>query len=267
LSVPDFGQIRRRLEQLGAILETTRYTINLSTQDSETGHYGLYYIASTIDAVIAPDPVAVENSRIGYYPPYAITVYTSTALSEGDVIKDAASDYYTVKTVSPIEFGDDIILYEAKAAGRLYGITCPLGEQLTNGGFEEGDFTGWTTTGAPNIETANSYDGTYYATFERNEAVTQNFTTPIPVKCITIFSFYAGYGLFCNSVDMRATVTYSDATTDTLDFSTSVTWTEYNLLAICDDDKAVASIKIEQLDCAYYGAIDLVSLICSGLSM
>jgi len=46
LSVPNFGQIRRRLGQLGASLEVTHRELILGAQDSETGQYKKYYTSS-----------------------------------------------------------------------------------------------------------------------------------------------------------------------------------------------------------------------------
>lgn len=242
MSVPDFGQIRRRLEQLGADLSTSLYSINLSTQDSETGQYGTYYILSSIDAIIQPNSAAVQNTAIGYYPEHIATIYTDTSLSEGDIIKDAASDYYTVKTVSPIEVGDGTILYEGELTKRLIGVYCPTGEYVTNGGFETGDFTGWTNNGT--AISGVSHSGSYSAVFSVGDSISQTLITPIPSECASVTLWIKVLG--CFYVTMKLTLTYTDSTTTIIEDGVPTTdWSQSDFSSYLENGKILSAIKIE----------------------
>jgi hypothetical protein len=269
LSVPDFGQIRRRLEQLGASLSTSLYSINLGTQDSETGQYGLYYSLSSIDAIIQPNPAVIENTKIGYYPVHVATMYTSTQINEGDIIKDAAGDWYTVKTVSPIELGDGIILYNGELASR-FAYLCPAGNQVTNGGFETGDLTGWVNDGAA-ADPYNYYSGSYgcWLGYDgctgTSDSITQTFSAPIPAYCITELSLYekmwaaGGTGYY-----VKIDVTYTDTTSDTISKETPSaeydTWVKQDFTSGLDTTKFVSSIKIYVDGCDH--SIDDVVMGC-----
>lgn len=259
MSVPNFGQIRRRLEQLGSNLETSRYAISLDSQDAETGQYGIDYTHSTIDAIIQPNSAAIQNIHIGYYPVHIATIYTDTAIVEGDVIKDARDDWYLVKTVSPIEFGDGTILYEGELAYRFIDL-CPTGDQITNGGFETGDLTGWTSNNA-DTSSGHHHSGSYSAYILWDDCLgtsgylTQSFSPVIPVYCITELSLYAKNTCGTNpSYAVNILATYSDATTDNIQKTgtNSSTWTKLNFTAGLTSTKLLSSIKISVTDCTHY---------------
>jgi hypothetical protein len=74
-------------------------------------------------------------------------------------------------------------------------LVCPSGEQIVNGGFETGDFTGWTKTGTFEVVTYLPYEGTYSARTARNESgsISQNLLNPVPVACLGVGSVFQLY--------------------------------------------------------------------------
>lgn len=68
-------------------------------------------------------------------------------------------------------------------------------EQIVNGGFETGDFTGWTITeGSPEVTSQEAYSGVYSACLPRDENVTsriKQILSGYPVAQITSLTFAA----------------------------------------------------------------------------
>lgn len=130
-------------------------------------------------------------------------------------------------------------------------------EQIVNGGFETGDFTGWTVgnddefdNNPPTISTAQKHSGTYSTKFEYNSAswVKRTFGTPIPVNTVSSL----GYWVYCATACLYPTtiISYSD------DFSTIVggsgdfpinTWVYVDLMPSLKAGRHITSIEISQL--------------------
>lgn len=158
-----------------------------------------------------------------------------------------------------------ILLSKAIASGG--GVVCPpSGEQITNGGAETGDLTGWDITGSVVVVNTNPHSGTYSfyfadypATMEQNIESLKGYT--IPVVCILFCTIWL-YGKFCPRANIDVIITYSDASTETIHFTNiRDVWTELDLLPSLDVSKSVAKIKIiEPVSPMIW--MDDVSLVC-----
>jgi len=258
----------QRVEKLGVSTSVTYYALALGAQDGTTGQYARGYTPSTINMVIFPHAPIFFSLPSGVHAQNVATGYTDTQLNEGGVIKDAANDCYTVATVSPIELGDRNIYYEAKLQKR-FALLCPIGDQITNGGFETGDLTGWTNDGA-SVSSSYHHSGSYSChigwddCLGVSESITQTFSTPIPVYCITELSLYAENTCGTNpsySVDIRAT--YKDGTHDDIQKTGTQylgTWTKLDYTSGLNSTKLLSSIKVSVTDCGHY--VDVISLDC-----
>ena len=117
MSVPNFSQIRRRLEQLdGVSTEVTYYVLRLGAQDGETGQYAQGFTPSTIDMIMVPHASLFTVLPSGVNSQNVATGYTDTQVFEGDRIEDSNGIDYVVNTVSEHGFGDRIIYYECELA-------------------------------------------------------------------------------------------------------------------------------------------------------
>jgi hypothetical protein len=131
---------------------------------------------------------------------------------------------------------------------------CPSGEQIVNGGFETGDFTGWTCGGySPRITSWYSHSGIYSCWLAYNYCeyiaswVRQDLTSPITVACVKTFKLYIGY--FAGERKAKVTIIYTDATEQNIevtlvgDVDVGV-WDEVDLLSYLLTGKTVQAIKI-----------------------
>jgi len=147
------------------------------------------------------------------------------------------------------------------------GIVCPSGEQMTNGDFEKGDFTGFTISGAPTVDTWNPHSGTYHCAFwSVDDSVKQDIQSlkgyVVPVICIAAFEVWL-YGTHCPHADVDVIITYSDDSTTTVNFTDlDDTWHQCDILPYLDTTKSVKSIEIKNA-CVLGGiCLDDVSLSC-----
>jgi hypothetical protein len=144
---------------------------------------------------------------------------------------------------------DELILYLETG--------CPEAEQVVNGEFETGDFTGWTTTLAPIIKTIygglGPYHGTYFVYFDPGCAVAQDFATPIPVSCfdpegtnldLAWFGYYHSCSMEGTTIKVRLTYT-DDTYTDVESAETTIMdWALLDLKPFLVAGKTLKSIKV-----------------------
>jgi len=154
---------------------------------------------------------------------------------------------------------------------------CPEGEQITNGEFGTGDFTGWTATGDANIISAfpSPHSGSYCVAITpglgASGSISQTLTTLVPTACITetstfklwIYAEYSfsppGGGLF------TAIITYTDATQTTVNREITEgetgAWAEWDLKPFLEAGKIIQSIQITMTNNPTTCAADDISLI------
>jgi len=148
--------------------------------------------------------------------------------------------------------------------------SCPSGEQIINGGFETGDFTGWEETGNnQEISTFDPHSGTYCVNLYNFGgyvgAIKQELSEPISYDCINSFTAWfaagASYGDY-----LKIIITYSDnTTTEWTEFTGADNdWHEINIKSHLDPNKSVKAIEFQMTDDSEDVRIDDISLIGSG---
>lgn len=90
-------------------------------------------------------------------------------------------------------------------------ITCPEGEQIENGGFETGDFTGWLNYEYA-IQSNGAHGGSYYLRAYPAGDVEQELAVPIPTSCIESFTFWVYLEGSGGEAEFTVVVTYTDDT-------------------------------------------------------
>jgi hypothetical protein len=118
---------------------------------------------------------------------------------------------------------------EIKHNGLLFDI-------ISNGGFEDGDLTGWEYAQAEVTE-QYAHSGTFSVLLYENW-IKQTFSSPIPKSAISIFTFW-GTG---QSSYNYCKVHLSDNTDIIVYFPTGSDWTEVDVLAQIPDGKAVSYV-------------------------
>jgi len=140
-------------------------------------------------------------------------------------------------------------------------------ERVVNGGFETGDFTGWTND-TWSIQSSGARSGTYCAfSYSVQGNLEQEFTPVIAVSNIAIFGFWwkVGGGIG-NPEDQNITVriTYSDDSYDDLVFDGSSDWIYVDLVPYLQSGKSVKKVKFTYQNSNWWARLDDVSLILCG---
>jgi hypothetical protein len=140
-------------------------------------------------------------------------------------------------------------------------------EEITNGGFEAGDFTGWTNgTGAYVVETVAKHSGLYACLLEQyaTESWVNQTLPTIAVSDIATFEFWA-YNIAGDN-QVKVTVAYLGSSTEVMWFTaSSVEYTLHDILANLTLGEYVTSLRIEVVGTDALTWIDDVSLITDGV--
>jgi hypothetical protein len=156
---------------------------------------------------------------------------------------------------------------------------CPSGEQITHGGFEPGNFTGWTTSnvgsGKGEVLSVNPYEGTYHCRLydqsygEPTTSIAQDFKNQIPFECLTVTSVFQvalmGRPGFSPPVGgwVDIYLVYTDATETYIHIHGPVTWSVYDLKPYVESGKTLKGIRFElvPIGTSFWIDIDGVSLV------
>ena len=175
---------------------------------------GTSYTVSTATTVGTPQTVTLSASGL---PQGAGATFNPTSVTSG------GSSAMSVTTATSTPGGTYTITITGTGANThsttvSLVVIGPAG--VTNGGFETGDFTGWTRTGTTSISTA-SHSGTYTAMVggssptSGDSTVAQTFTAPNPTGPLTLW-----YKIVCPD-----TITYDWASATLVDNTASTTTT------------------------------------------
>lgn len=132
-------------------------------------------------------------------------------------------------------------------------VACPLGEQVINGGFSSGDFTGWDIGDGEYTPTISPYYQTYpwsarwdappplFLEWKNGKTLSQSWDPPIPVLCLTeCYVWFAVYGPYYTRSYLK--ILYSDGTSLTKYYTHESGWYMIDILALMDPTKSVSSI-------------------------
>jgi hypothetical protein len=123
---------------------------------------------------------------------------------------------------------------------------------ITNGDFETGDFTGWSTSGDVEITSTKKHAGTYSAQINtQNSYIEQDISPNVAVDDLIAFTlwYYLSFEFSPPiGVEITVRVTYTDESyTDIVHEGTNPehdTWTQLNILASLTAGKTVDKIRI-----------------------
>ena len=151
----------------------------------------------------------------------------TTATFATNPINSGGSSLLTLATSATTPAGTYTITVTGAGASATHttavtlGVTAPSSGGMTNGGFETGNFTGWTTVGTAAVVSGGAHSGTYSARIggtsptNGDSSISQTFTVPTGQ---TLLSFW--YQVHCPD-----TVTYDWATATLQDNTTNTTTT------------------------------------------
>lgn len=141
---------------------------------------------------------------------------------------------------------------------------CPTGEQILNGGFEDG-LENWETSSGVEATNVTSHSGSYSCWIpDQAEYAEQGWENPIPVECVISFKFWSKSQCSCpGCAGVVCEVLYDDESTSAHTFSASESnWFERDMKPYLESGKKILNIRFTS-DSSMGLYIDDVSLICS----
>lgn len=140
----------------------------------------------------------------------------------------------------------------------------PVPNQLSNGGFEDGNLTGYTTDGSGNFyahdtseDIIDPYEGVYACKIVGNGYIERSLNYRV-AQLSTFGIWKCGRYNFSPSsgTTTKFTITYSDASTTEITHETASdenqVWVYIDLLAECTAGKTITNLKIEDTGWAYW---------------
>lgn len=109
----EFDKLLTHFKKAFSSFDVTRRALALGDADTITGWYGKSYVESTAEMVIIPKGMRSLALAAGVYPHYEVTGFHLDPVAEGDEVKDAAGNYYTVELTQPNYVGDNLAYYES----------------------------------------------------------------------------------------------------------------------------------------------------------
>jgi hypothetical protein len=136
-------------------------------------------------------------------------------------------------------------------------VPCPTGDQITNGHFATGDFSGWAYAGDIYVET-EGYIAPHYAACNicyDSGFVEQDLSNVTPTRCFDAASTFHvmcyGFNSGCVGEEgskVQVEITYTDTTVTTVIWECSVeeneTWAELDLKPYLSAGKIIKHIKV-----------------------
>ena len=173
-------------------------------------------------------------------------IFNKVTMTADDVILD--ENIYTTQefhyrfqalTYNGLEWGTDFI--------NTMDSFVSSGEKVTNGEFEDGNFTGWSNpSGNPQVVTTSPHSGTYCAKFFAVElGISQSFSN-IPKTSVTSFILWHKAHILGGSGPLfKVILHYSDSTSTPISLTDATnTWNAINLLSSWVDGKLLSSIEM-----------------------
>ena len=142
---------------------------------------------------------------------------------------------------------------------------CPTGEQVSNGGFEDG-LIDWSATSGVVVTDTTYHSGSYSCKIPgEGEYVSQEWDQPdvIPVNCVKSFTFWSKSECDCaGCAGVICEVTYSDNSTTSHTFTPSDnSWYQRDMTSYLVQGKNILRIKFT-VDQSLSIYIDDVSILC-----
>jgi len=155
-------------------------------------------------------------------------------------------------------------------------VECPSGEQLTNPGWELGDFTGWTKVGDHlTITTLQKHTGSYSLDMNDGSAKGEYVEQAVEIHVACVDEFYIWKRGMCpvsppSGSRTKITIFYTDDTTTVVEHETiraeNGLWVQIDLKPYLEAGKIISKVRIERDDDygGWYQQIDDASLTGTG---
>lgn len=139
-------------------------------------------------------------------------------------------------------------------------ITCPEGEQITNGGFETGLLSPWQTNtpSVTQVVTYSPHSGSYCLRLGVGSDVWQDLT--ILVDCIQSFRLWGKLVQEVEEPDLIIIVNYTDGDRTEVHLTGATDWVEVDILPHLTSGKTIESIWCYYQVINGYAYVDDVSL-------